>query len=109
MNIRRKLYITNILYLAVAKWPYIYRGNQRQFQSLDIKSRGKRSIAPFIYTETMKPSFHWLSKLVLHRDSSLLNMVEATVPNKHQVILHCSKITDCFTQVLETWQTYRWL
>ena len=100
MNIRRILHITNILYFAVAKWPYKYRWKQRQFQSLDIMSIEKHSIAPSVYTETLKPSFQWISKLVLHRDSSLLNMVEAKLPYKHQVTIDSSKITDCCTQLL---------
>jgi len=91
MNIRRKFHITNILYLAVAKWPYIYRENQRKFQSLGI-----------ICTDNILLLHLYTNKLWnhLHRDSSLLNMVEATVPNKHQLIPHCSKITDCCTQLL---------
>jgi hypothetical protein len=41
-----------------------------------------------------------MCKLVLRRDSSLLNMVEVNVRYKQQVTLNFFTIVDCCTQVL---------
>jgi len=47
MNIRRKLQITKIMHLTVAKWPFIYHGKERQFQYLAIICRVMLSVVPF--------------------------------------------------------------
>jgi len=99
MNIRRKLPITNILYLAVAKWPYIFRGNQRQLKFLAIISINKLSIIPFSCTEYLEPWFYWLCKQNLHKDLVCFNIFEDILPYK---ILRTSLVNynDIFRQLL---------
>ena len=75
-------------------------GNKRQFQSLHIISIANLSLFPFLYTEKLKTWFHWICNLVLHRDNSVLNMVEVNIPYKLQLTLYSFKITDGWVQLL---------
>ena len=51
-----------------------------QFQSLDFIFMDKLSIVPFLYNETLKPPIRCICNLAVHRDISVLNMVDVNVP-----------------------------
>jgi hypothetical protein len=71
-------YQTSIL----KSWLMTLHRMKRQLQYLVNISTDKLSVFPYLYTDILKPRFHWIGKLDLRTDSSLLTTVEATVANK---------------------------
>ena len=89
MNIRRKLQMINIMYLTLAKWPYIYHRKKRHFLYLVIIYKNTLYIVPNFYAVTLNPWFHWIGNLVLYRDITSLKIFQETVPKKQKSIPHC--------------------